>query len=263
YPSDGVIFYLPALNNAGTAPFYRLYSSLKRDHMESGTPGEGGYATEALIGYPWATDTATPGLAQICRYVDSTGDHATGRPNESSYFSGQGYNRIEAFPFWSYPRYGKASESLLSLTAGGGTIQSNAVAGSSPWTWTWNGMQFINIIDDGRQIQSAVFYNENNNQYPYNPTEAGDQYTGQVLAGQDRHGSPNVSMYNSGTSQYTQAIPLEWDPIHFGGSATTPVLYKDMMFGKKITLNFNNRGPVAEYTTYFTSPNLQKQTMLH
>ncbi len=50
--------------------------------MDSLSPGEGGYLTEGPLGYPWASQTARPGLAPLTRIYDgqvgnpSTGDHA-------------------------------------------------------------------------------------------------------------------------------------------------------------------------------------------
>jgi len=83
----------------------------------------------------------------------------------------------QALPAYGYPRYGNQAEVLLDLKAGGVTVESNAVAGGSVWRWFWNGMQFINHRDYGRQIQNAFYYlDPTGNLNNYNPNEAGDLY---------------------------------------------------------------------------------------
>jgi len=62
-------------------------------------------------------------------------------------------------------------------------------------------------------------------------------------------GSPTLNNQNSGSTQITFAIPLEWYPDPFGGGSTHPVIYPGILLGKYITLNYNNMGPVALYET--------------
>lgn len=47
----------------------------------------------------------------------------------------------EGMSVYSYPRYGTAQESFLTLSAGGVTVGSNLSARGSLWSWTWNGLQ--------------------------------------------------------------------------------------------------------------------------
>ena len=44
---------------------------------------------------------------------------------------------------------------MLTLSAGGVNLESNAVAGGVVWRWFWNGLQFVNNADYGREIQAA------------------------------------------------------------------------------------------------------------
>ena len=62
-------------------------------------------------------------------------------------------------------------KSLLSLTAGGVTVKSNPAAGGTVWSWVWDGIEFINNWDFGREMQSALFPGDAEGS---NPTEAGD-----------------------------------------------------------------------------------------
>ena len=127
-----------------------------------------------------------------------------------------GYQRYD-YPRYGYPRYGNVDEVLLILSAGGVTVQSNAVAGGALWRWFWNGVQFVNNADYGRQIQADFYYPASPN---YNPTEAGDFYhrSDPILA----HGSPLLMFENQGTTQITRAIPLNWDSTRF--SVVTPTI---------------------------------------
>jgi hypothetical protein len=252
FPSDGAIYYIPSSNIANTVPFYRLRNSSGTDHMDSLYAGEGGYITEGLHGYAYSGSTVASGITQLYRYRKG-GDHALGRPDEGGYFAGLGYSLDGPHAGWAYPRYGNAGTSLLPLTAGGVTIESNAVAGGSLWRWTWNGLQFVNGHDYGREIQSALFYE--NGSILYNPTEAGDEYTGPSYSNEEKHGSPLVQFTNSGTTQMTRGVPLEYIPSYFGGGVNHPVIYNDIReMGKNITLNYNNMGPVARYDTRWYLP---------
>lgn len=135
------------------------------------------------------------------------------------------------------------SSSLRSLTAGGITIRSNPAAGGSVWSWVWNGIEFINTWDLGREMQSSLFPGDAKNS---NPTEAGDAFSRRA----DRKGSPLYSLSNRGNTQSSRAIPLEFNPQNFGGAPGHPVVWKDVLMGKDLTLNFNNLGPVGQYSTY-------------
>jgi hypothetical protein len=110
-------------------------------------------------------------------------------------------------------------------------------------------MQFENHFAYGSQIQAAFYFGTGPN---LNPTEAGNGY---APAGLDAgRGSPTVRFENQDNTQITRAVPLNWDPAVFGGDLDHPVIWDSLILGKDLTLNFNNMGPVAKYTTHLTLP---------
>ena len=66
---------------------------------------------------------------------------------------------------------------------------------------------------------------------------------------------------NQGTTQITRAVPLNWDPTAFGGDIDHPIIWDSLVLGKDVTLNFNNMGPVAQYTTHLVLPAATLGTM--
>jgi hypothetical protein len=147
----------------------------------------------------------------------------------------------------------------LGLSAGGISVYSNAVSGGAVHEWWWNNTQFINNWGWGHLMQADVQFQSNvNPSIGLNPTEAGDIYTGYERLPEDRHGSPIVNIQNSGNTQLTRAVPLEFlgtpgTADFYGAGPDNPVVYKDMLIGKDLTLNYNNMGAVAEYETYVYS----------
>ena len=266
YPLDGAIFYIPAQDHPtlGTVPLYRLFNG--DDHMVSLNPHEGesrGYHVEEILGYPFVA--RQPGTSELIRtYNPSTGHHSlrnsTGLETEEGYID-------EALGVFGYPRYYDRGEQLLTLIGGGITVDSNEVAGGALWHWSWNGMQFINNWDNGRQIQTDIFPPD----YA-NPTEAGDTWSGAsapALEPAIYHGSPIGLAENVGLTQRTRAIALEYDPDGtqqcqyqppagpcpgFGGGPDNPVIWPDVLLGKDLTLDFDRLGPVALYSTFMQVP---------
>jgi hypothetical protein len=178
-------------------------------------------------------------------YNSATADYAMLTPGEN--LLGYVGTPLAAY---GYPRYGNEAEVLLTLNAGGVAVQSNAVAGGMVWRWFWNGTQFINNNDYGRQIQAAFYYPPSDGSW--NPNEAGDYYSraDPILA----HGSPVIRFENQGNTQITRAVPLNWSAPAFGGDQDHPVIWNQIVLGKDLTLNFNNMGSVAKYTTHLTLP---------
>jgi hypothetical protein len=262
YPLDGAIFYVPMNEHLdlGSVPLYRLFNGY--DHMVSLDPDEGaaqGYHVEGILGYPF--DLQQAGTSELIRtYNPSTGHHSlrnsTGLETEQGYID-------QPLGVYGYPRYYNHGTQLLSLTGGGITADSNEVAGGSLWHWTWNGVQVINNWDYGRQIQTDIF------PFDYaNPTEAGDTWSNDPRPAVN-HGSPLGLAENNGRTQSTRSITLEYDPDGsqqcyyqppvgpcpgFGGGPNNPVLWRDVMLGKDVTLDFNGLGPVALYSTFMQVP---------
>src|SRR5207244_5228310 len=138
-------------------------------------------------------------------------------------------------------------------------VESNEVAGGATWRWFWNGVQFVNHADYGREIQSAFYYGTRQD---VNPNEAADRLTFSFLDPSIRHGSPVLQFKNQGTTQITRAVPLDWNPSLHGGDQDHPLIWESMVLGKDLTLNFNNLGSVAKYTTHLVLPALQLQSLL-
>lgn len=134
------------------------------------------------------------------------------------------------------------------------------MAGGALYKWTWNGTQFINDTNFGVLIQSTLF------NYPsgvqQNPTEAGDGFSGGTANADEQHGSPTLVMENFGNMQSSYTVPLDFVPTTWGGGSNNPIAYPGMLMGKQITLNYNNLGPVAQYTTTLTVPVALESTQL-
>jgi hypothetical protein len=244
YPLEAQLYYVPEGPATELTELDRMVNSSSADHADA-VGSLNGYAVDDVLGYPWSA-ASLPGLAQMAEgFSSATGDHAMLFPSENL----SGY-ASQPLPVYGYPRYGSVDEVLLSLTAGGVQVQSNAVAGGATWRWSWNGVQFLNNRDYGRQIQAAFYYPPTSG--AYNPNEAGDGYSrdNPVFA----HGSPLVRFENVGTTQFTRAVPLNWNPAAFGGDLDHPVIWSQIVLGKDLTLNFNNMGSVAKYTTHVVLP---------
>lgn len=244
YPLEAQLYYVPDGQGTGQQELNRMVNPSGTDHADA-VGSLSGYSQDEVIGYPWS-GASLPGITQIQESLNSaTGDYAMVTFNENL----SGYVP-SPLPVFGYPRYGNAAEMLLTLSAGGVQVQSNAVAGGSTWRWFWNGMQFINNRDYGRQIQSAFYYPPSSQ--VYNPNEAGDFYdrTNPITA----HGSPLLRFENQRNTQITRAVPLNWDPTAFGGDPDHPVIWSQIVLGKDLTLNFNNMGSVAKYTVHLVLP---------
>jgi hypothetical protein len=243
YPFDGEMYYVSDQPGSGRTPLNRYVNAGATDHADGVSPPDG-YSLEETLGYPW-TQASLPGLEQLSEAVNpSTGDYALVAPSESL----PGYS-VSSLGVYGYPRFVNNSEVLLSLSAGGVTVESNQAAGGVTWRWFWNGMQFENHFAYGSQIQAAFYFGTGPN---LNPNEAGNGY---YPAGLDAgRGSPTVRFENQGNTQITRAVPLNWDPAIFGGDLDHPVIWDSLILGKDLTLNFNNMGPVAKYTTHLTLP---------
>lgn len=244
YPLEGQLYYVPDVQPSGQITLNRMVNGSGTDHADAVAPLNG-YSVDEVLGYPW-TSASILGLAQMAEGFNSaTADNALLIAGEDL----AGY-LPRPLGVYGFPRYGSAGEVLLTLTAGGVQVQSNAVAGGVVWRWIWNGMEFVNNDDYGREIQAAFYYPPTSG--TYNPNEAGDYYSRANPS--TAHGSPVVRFENQGNTQITRAIPLNWDAPAFGGDADHPVIWSQIVLGKDLTLNFDNMGPVARYTTHLVLP---------
>lgn len=243
FPGRGAFIYIAKNSTPSTTPFYRLYNGV--DHMDSYIAGEGGYGTEGALGYIWTSASALRGLGKPSRVYPTRGDHAEVRLGDTI----AGYANVDAPNLYGYLRYNNIAEDFSTTTAGGLTVKSNKVAGGAVWSWVWNGTEFVDHADYGREIQAAIAWRDGG--VVRNPTEAGSEISASLTAGENQ-GSPLFESNASGAMQTTRAIPLEWTPSLWGGDATHPVIYPAMLIGKDLTLNYNAMGPVARYVTSFT-----------
>lgn len=264
HPTDGALFYIPADNFPGAVPLYRLYNGIN-DSMESTMQVEWYHVQQGPpLGYMWPTQNAARGLHGVARAVNVYGEHATVKAGEIL----AGYSH-EDFGAFAYPRWHYFDELYLELTVGSLSVASNAAAGGAVFSYKWNGIEYVNINDNGRQLQSSVFIFENLDPAPgapvvaiqRNPTEAGAAPSNRnplqlsyYMRPEERQGSPVFLFHNDGNSQITRAIPLEFNPHFFGGGNETPVIYSDMLIGKNIELGWSGYENVAKYVTSVTVP---------
>ena len=123
---------------------------------------------------------------------------------------------------YGYPRFGekdgegKQHNPVLSQIAYNGvTVNADLSWGGVIYELWWNGQQFVNHNDCGREIQTALF-KPGLGDNEFGPTEAGDRMF---------HGSPVAEMRATKRSLYTRSLPLQWDPRSYGGGVSNPVLY--------------------------------------
>ena len=243
---EGQMFYVPADNLSGTHALYRLLASY--DHMDSTQAGEGGYNTEFILGYPF--DSVGSGLCEIRRWFSrSQTDHMTAFCNEDP--SAQGYQK-EGVLGYGFPRHGNNCEVPIVVQGSEVTIVSNLAAGGAISELWWNGKQFINNYDYGRQIQIA--FNQTLPGETDNPTEGGDKWgcPGVRPAGW-AHGSIVLSYSVEQQKLTTLTSPLQWSPENFGGGRDKPVRWLGTI-GKTVELDFAGMAHAIKWTTSITFP---------
>lgn len=236
YTSEGQIFYVAADGQEpGTTTLYRHNNG--PDHRDSTLTELPDYWMEGPLGFPW-TSNSLPGLSPMVEGFNAeTGDHALMQPGEQ--LAGYTTEPLDAF---GYKRYYNQTESLLTLSAGGVSVQSNRVLGGALWRWTWNGKQFLSNQDSLRGSYSFMFINEMTD------------YIGENGDNCDNH-APLAAAFNNGTTQVTSAVPLANSFSHDPDNPCLhPFIWRDAVLGKRLTLDFNKMGPVAKYTTELTLP---------
>jgi hypothetical protein len=248
----------------------RLVNSGHTDHLDSTLSTEGSYTLDGPLGYVWSKGTSQVGLIPLVRMYDTT----TGSPN-----NGDHRTAVEVSPVpqsqslpdyhpegplgYGYARYPGTDVVLAWQTGGPVTVKSNLATGCALWEWWWNGIQFINDYDYGRQMQTAMYPMDSGSSAL---EEAGDHWSAPANAPvvDNRHPSPCVT-YSAGSSaagnyQTTAAVALDWSPESFGGGQDNPVIYPSVRLGKTITLDWigpdavDRNWPVALYQTNINSP---------
>ena len=87
---------------------------------------------------------------------------------------------------------------------------------------TYNGEEFVNRSDPGREVQIAVWDGEQkydpcagcSGSFGWNPVQAGDHY---------HHGSSLISDSLASDHLYTRTRPIEWFPDNKGGGRERPI----------------------------------------
>jgi len=175
-----------------------------------------GYQPDYLLGYPYAS--VQDALAPINRRVKPDPiDHLT------AFYGEMIDNYIEDGTLgYGYPRFGendgegKQHHPVPAQIAHNGiSVNADLVWGGVIYELWWNGKQFVNHNDCGREIQTALF-KPGLSDAEFGPTEAGDRMY---------HGSPIAEIRMTKNSLYTRSFPLQWDPRSYGGGASNPVLY--------------------------------------
>jgi hypothetical protein len=248
-PCEGQLYYVPAAPGPGTHPLYRLYQSTASDHMDSTLAGEGGYTTQAILGY--AFDQPIGGTVAIRRWFNPTvGDHLTAFVGEDP--APYGYDRERVLGH-GYRRHGTDPEPQLWVAGDEVRLAANLAAGGAVSELWWDRRQFVNNWDYGRQIQIAC------NLRPVaetdNPTEGGDEYGPPGVAPAAwAHGSPLLSAQVVGKVLTTSCHPLQWSPETFGGGPTRPVMWRGT-FAKRVELDWHGRPHLIRWDTTAHFPN--------
>lgn len=233
FPSEGEMYYIGAdPNEFGTKTLNRFNNG--PDHMDSAALNLDGYWIEGPLGFAWKCRSVSGLSPMIEGFNAATGDHALLRPGEQL----SGYE-TSALNLFGYKRFGLLNESFLSLSKGGLTVKSNLVYGGNINQWSWKGMQFLQSTYPIMGMKNLLFHDFGM------MSEGSDDYW---------HGSPIVTAKNHDSTQITRAVPMQNDPYQLGGSNEVPILYRDVLIGKDLTLNFMDLGPVARYQTHVTLP---------
>ncbi len=248
FPNDGQMFYVPSgCVDANGAGLFRYYNGFDhRDALDTVIPG---FAQEGMLGCPWRVGTWLPGLEPMFEaFNPTTGDYALTLAGEKL----PGYTKRVPLNVMGYKRYKNDFENLLNIKAGQISVDSNLVAGGNTWHWTWNGLQYLNIAGypQGMHPEMSLWADHNRGQ----PNSAGDDtsYFPDIAA--NIHGAPLMAAFNIGNVQTTLTVPLEFNMEKFGGGVDNPVVYQDLVFGKELTLNFQNNPTVARFRTYVYYP---------
>ncbi|SDH25690.1 hypothetical protein [Nitrosomonas sp. Nm132] len=282
YAIEGQQFYVPSCNNnplSGTQKLYGLYANSITDHMIAEASSVSGYTNDqGIMGCPYTTQII--GTQQILRWWNvSNTNHLAAFPKPIEDPTSAGFTKDNNFFGYGFPRYKAFCEAKFNGSPGldncGGTqitVGTNAAAGSAIFTLTWNGKQFINDWDYGRQIQIAENSASSCSGYNCadNPTEAGDKW-GCNRPNSDNpphlawraHGSPTISYSCSNKILNTSTYPLQWEPQllapnGFPGGEDNPVGWIGT-FSKKLTFDFQSRPNIIQFQTTIKYPTAENQ----
>lgn len=129
---------------------------------------------------------------------------------------------------------------------------------------TWNGKEFINSTDHGRQLQCAVAFDWDRgfNAESYNPTEAGSRDDG---AG-DKSSSKLLRLHAEGAELQTTIQMAFWlTPGEKSGNdpARNGKALSDCVVAKRVHIGHNGLAHAIEFDTTFTVPRGETHTSVH
>ena len=248
FPNDGQMFYVPSgCLDANGSVLFRYYNGV--DHRDARDTVIPGYSQEGVLGCPWRVGTWLPGLERMFEAFNSnTGDYALTLAAEKL----PGYTSRVPLNVMGYKRYGNDLEKLLHIEAGQISVDSNLVAGGNIWHWTWNGLQYLNISGYPRGMHPQMFFDAAGGSGA--AYASGDTYSFFPDIAANIHGAPLMGALNFGNVQTTLTVPLELLVDNWGGGVDNPVVWQDLIFGKELTLNFQNNPTIARYRTYLYYP---------
>ena len=257
FPDDGQMFYVPSgCLDANGAALFRYYNGFDhRDALDTVIPG---YSQEGMLGCPRRVGTWLPGLEPTTwlpglepmfeAFNPTTGDYALTLVGEKL----PGYTKRVPLNVMGYRRYKNDLENLLNIKAGQISVDSNLVAGGNIWHWTWNGLQYLNLAGYPRGMHPQMFFDAvGGSGAAY---ASGDTYSFFPDIPANIHGAPLMAAFNLGNVQTTLTVPLELLVDDWGGGVDNPVVWQDLVFGKELTLNFQNNPTIARYRTYLYYP---------
>jgi hypothetical protein len=256
-------WYIPAENQAGTGPFFRLLGGA--DHMDSDNPNEAsslGYTMEFLLGYPWTSQK--PGTLPLTRYRNnSVFEHATwmNTAPPPGYSLSVRWNGISAPARYGFERFGNlltwceveevAYDSFHTIANSKIRIQLHKIWGNGIGRITWLPTNTQLVRENiGAMVQSTLFHkvtlpsgstpppppekviqtNPDGSKViccDYNPTQSGG--IDRINGGNTRRwaGSPVVSYTKTATRTISEVKPFNFSFDEWTGSDPfSPLLWK-------------------------------------
>jgi len=207
----------------------------KRDSNQGATKPWDFYRT---LGY--VSNRPLPGMVALSRYATPRRDKYS--TATASIFDLSSYSK-ESELGYAYPRYGNSGEAFITYKVGDVTMDFNRVYGGTMWHLTYDGLQYINNYDLGRQNQVSGRFVVDGREFTW--AEAGMAVPRGLRDFSDpaqRMGAVCLSAEVNSENQFvSEFMPVEfkfWNTRFLGGDVFSPVLYCGIRVKKKVTLDF-------------------------
>ena len=127
---------------------------------------------------------------------------------------------------------------------------------------TWNGKEFIDSFDHGRQLQSAANFDAATKFTPetFNPTEAGSRADGAGPTSSSKLESLKVVGKNCLETSSRMAFWLQPDEKSFGNPAKNKAVLSRHRLRKRVTIGYEDLPHVVRYEVVFTVPEGERHT---